>query len=57
MRKSSINDRYYQTKKYQNNVSTIGFQNFRINLSPFKSVLLVLVITDNLEEFGQLCWL
>lgn len=40
-------------KKYQNNVNTIVFQDFMINLSPYKSVLLV--ITDNLEEFGQLC--
>lgn len=39
-------------KKYQNNVNTIVFQDFRINLSPYKSVLLV--ITDNLDSCAAL---
>lgn len=40
--KNNINKRYYQTIEYQNNVNIIVFQDFRINLSPYKFVLLVI---------------
>lgn len=36
-------------------MSILVFQEFRINPSPYKFVLLVII--DNLEEFGQLYWL
>lgn len=29
--------------EYQNNVNTVVFQDFRINLSPYKFVLLVII--------------
>lgn len=43
MRNSSINNRYYQTIEYQNNVNTVVFQDFRINLSPHKFIVLVII--------------